>query len=147
MKKVGCFMNILVIDSQGGGIGREVVKAIKQSLPDVMVTAVGTNGVATSAMLRAGANQAATGENAIVVCSKTADYIIGPVGIVIADAMLGEITPQMALAIGQSEAKRILIPVNHCNNIIVGVPDLTIGKLVASVVAELSEDVLRATER
>lgn len=135
-------MNVLVIDSQGGGIGKEVVKAIKQSLPEVKIIAVGTNGVATSAMLRAGADQAATGENAIVVCCKKADYIVGPIGIVIADAMLGEITPEMALAVGQSGAKKILIPVNHCENIVVGVPDLSMGKLVAGVVEELAADIV-----
>lgn len=130
-------MKILVIDSQGGGIGREVVKAIKQSFPEFMITALGTNGVATSSMLKAGADQAATGENAIVVCCRQADFIIGPMGIVVADALLGEITPKMALSIGQSPAKRILIPVNHCDNIVVGVPDLTLNKLVAGVVDEI----------
>lgn len=133
-------MNVLVIDSQGGGIGKEVVRAIKQSLPEVTITAVGTNGVATSAMLKAGADHAATGENAVIVCCKKADYIIGPIGVVIADSMLGEVTPNMALAIGQSPARRILIPVNHCDNIVVGVPDLTMSKLVNSVVEELIGD-------
>ncbi|MGB4609822.1 MAG: DUF3842 family protein [Saccharofermentanales bacterium] len=134
-------MNVLVIDSQGGGIGKEVVRAIKQSLPEAKITAVGTNGVATSAMLRAGADQAATGENAVIVCCKNADYIVGPIGIVIADSMLGEVTPNMALAIGQSPARRILIPVNHCDNIVVGVPDLTMSKLVNGVVEELIADI------
>lgn len=131
-------MNVLVVDSQGGGIGKEVVKAIKHSLPELEVIAVGTNGVATSTMLKAGADHAATGENAIVVCCKKVDFIVGPIGIVIADAMLGEVTPNMALAIGQSQAKRILIPVNHCENIVVGVPDLSISKLVSGVVEELT---------
>ncbi|NLJ94204.1 MAG: DUF3842 family protein [Clostridiaceae bacterium] len=128
---------ILVVDSQGGGIGRAVIRSLKQHFPEIEIVAVGTNGVATSAMLKAGADQAATGENAVVVTAKKADVIIGPIGIVIADSLLGEITPKMALAIGQSNAKRILIPVNHCDNIIVGVPDLTLGKLVDNVILEL----------
>ena len=95
-------MNVLIIDAQGGGIGRQLVAAMKKRFPKQMITAVGTNSAAASAMLKAGADQAATGENAVVVCSRNADLIIGPVGIVIADALLGEITPAMAVAVGQS---------------------------------------------
>ena len=91
-------------------------------------------------MLKAGANEAATGENAVVVCCRKADVIIGPVGIVIADALLGEITPAMSAAIGQSNAKKLLIPVNHCNNIVVGVADLSMQKLVDAVVQELGRN-------
>lgn len=130
-------MNILVIDAQGGGLGRQTVSAIKQSFPRYEVTAVGTNSAATTAMLKAGADHAATGENAVIVGCRRADVIVGPIGIVIADALYGEITPNMALAVGQSRAKRILIPVNHCDNIIAGVPDLTLSRLVDSVVEEL----------
>ena len=130
-------MNIRVIDAQGGGIGRQVISAIKGAYPHETVIAVGANSAATSAMLKAGADQAATGENAVVVCSRSADVIIGPVGIVIADALLGEITPRMAVAVGQSPAKRVLIPVNHCDNIIIGVPDLTISNLIQGVLEEL----------
>lgn len=130
-------MNLLVIDAQGGGIGRQIVSAVKKNFPEQSVTAAGTNSTATSAMLKAGADNAATGENAIIVCCRNADFIIGPVGIVIADSLLGEITPQMAAAIGQSNARRILVPVNHCNNYIVGVPDLTLAKLIEGVVKEL----------
>lgn len=132
-------MNILVIDAQGGGIGRQVITAIKKNFPKQAVTAVGTNAVATSAMLKAGADEAATGENAVAVCCRKADLIIGPVGIVIADSLLGEITPAMAVAVGQSKAKRILIPVNHCDNYIVGVSDLTMAKLIDCVVEELKD--------
>lgn len=127
-------MNILVVDAQGGGIGRQLVAAIKQNIPGAAVTAVGTNSAATSAMLKAGADRAATGENAVVVGARSADIIAGPVGIVIADSLLGEITPAMAAAIGQSRAKRILIPVNHCDNIIAGVPDLSVAALVQNAV-------------
>lgn len=130
-------MNILVIDAQGGGIGRQLISAIKDSIPSVTITAVGTNTVATTAMLKAGADNAATGENAVVVNSRKADVIIGPIGIVIADAMFGETTPCMANAVAQSNAKRILIPVNHCDNIVVGVSDLNVGKLIQAVIQEL----------
>ena len=137
-------MNILVMDAQGGGIGKQVVTAVRTRFPDVTITAVGTNAAAPTAMLRAGADEGATGENAAVVCCRRADVIIGPVGIVIADAMLGEVTPRMAVAVGQSAAKRILIPVNHCANFIAGVADLSVGRLVDSVVKELEKTVCRA---
>ena len=135
-------MNILVIDAQGGGIGKQIVSALKGRFDGVSVTAVGTNSVATTAMHRAGADRAATGENAVLVNTRHADVIIGPVGIVIADALWGEITPAMATAICQSPAKRLLIPVNQCDNIIVGVPDLSLGKLLASVMDQV-EVILR----
>lgn len=137
-------MNILVMDAQGGGIGKQVVTAVRTRFPDVTIIAVGTNAAATTAMLRAGADEGATGENAAVVCCRRADVIIGPVGIVIADAMLGEVTPRMAVAVGQSAAKRILIPVNHCANFIAGVADLSVGRLVDSVVTELEKTVCSA---
>ena len=91
-------MNILVIDAQGGGIGKQIVSALKKRYPEQYITAVGTNSLATSAMLKAGADVAATGENPVIVCSRKADVIVGPVGIVIADALLGEITAAMATA-------------------------------------------------
>ena len=130
-------MNILVIDAQGGGIGKQIVSALKKRYPEQYITAVGTNSLATSSMLKAGADAAATGENPVIVCSRRADVIIGPVGIVIADALLGEITAAMAAAVGQSPAKRILVPVNHCDNYIVGVTDLSMAKLIEGVVAEV----------
>ena len=137
-------MNILVMDAQGGGIGKQVVTAVRKRFPDVTITVVGTNAAATTAMLRAGADEGATGENAAVVCCRRADVIIGPVGIVIADALLGEVTPRMAVAVGQSAAKRILIPVNHCANFIAGVADLSVGRLVDSVVAEIEKTIRSA---
>ena len=100
-------MKILVIDAQGGGIGKQVVAAVKKQLPELTITAVGTNSIATAAMLKAGADHAATGENAVVVGCKKANVIIGPIGIVIADAMFGEVTPAMATAVGQSSAKSV----------------------------------------
>ena len=130
-------MNILVIDAQGGGIGKQVVAAVKKRLPELAITAIGTNSLATSSMLKAGADNAATGENAVVVGCRTADIIVGPIGIAIADSLLGEITPKMATAVGQSNAKRILIQINHCNNIIVGVEDLNTSKLIEAVITEI----------
>lgn len=132
-------MEILVIDAQGGGIGSQLVSAIKKAAPDLRVTAVGTNSLATSAMLKAGADCGATGENAVTVGCRNADIIVGPVGIVIADAMLGEVTPAMALAVGQSDAKKLLIPINHCSNIIVGVADLNIRGLIREAVERIKD--------
>ncbi|MCI8390155.1 MAG: DUF3842 family protein [Roseburia sp.] len=132
-------MNILIIDAQGGGIGKQLVASVRKNLPDADITAVGTNTVATTAMLKAGADRGATGENAVVVNCRRADVIIGPIGIVIADALLGEITPLMAAAVAQSPAKRLFIPVNHCDNIVVGVEDLNLGRLVKGVIEELQK--------
>ncbi len=114
-------MEILVIDGQGGGLGRQLVAAVKKAVPQAVVTAIGTNSAATSAMLKAGADRAATGENAVVVGCRRADVILGPIGIVMADALLGEITPAMAQAVAQSDARRILIPANRCDTLVVGV--------------------------
>lgn len=130
-------MKLLIIDAQGGGMGKQLVSAIKKEFPLAEITAVGTNSLATSNMLKAGADHAATGENAVVVGCRRAEVIIGPVGIVIADSMYGEITPRMAEAVGQSEAKKFLLPMSHCNNTIVGVGNTSIGFLMASVIEEL----------
>ena len=130
-------MEILVIDGQGGGLGRQLVAAVQQALPDARITAVGTNSQATAAMRKAGAHRTATGENAVVVACRKADVIVGPIGMVIADALLGEITPAMATAVCQSSATRVLIPVNHCENYIVGVPDQPISALVAAAVQKV----------
>ena len=135
-------MELLIIDAQGGGIGKQLAASVKKAMPRLLVTAVGANSAATAAMLRAGADRGATGENAVVAGCRRADVIAGPLGIVIADALLGEITPAMALAVGQSRAKRILIPVNHCENIVVGVEDLNMGRLISEAV----ERILRCAE-
>ena len=134
-------LNILVIDAQGGGVGKQLVSAIKKRFPESEVTAVGTNSAATAAMMKAGADHAATGENAVVVACRRADIIAGAVGIVIADALWGEITPKMAVAVAQSPAKRILIPFNHCDNIIAGVSDLSVGRLIQCAIDEISKAV------
>ena len=123
-------MEILVIDGQGGNVGRQLVKGITERFSGVTVTAVGTNSAATQNMLKAGASRGATGENAVKVCAREADVIVGPIGIAIPDSMLGEVTPAMANAVGQANVKRILIPINNCNNYVVGVSDTTITKLI-----------------
>ena len=131
-------MKVLIIDGQGGGLGRQLVTAIKERAGQAEVLAVGTNSTATGAMLRAGADQAATGENAVLAACRRADVIVGPIGIVIADSMLGEITPAMAAAVGQSRAKRILLPVSQCDNIIVGTANLSMAEKVREAADFLS---------
>ena len=125
-------MKILIVDGQGGGIGRQLVEALKRE-GERDITCVGTNAIATSAMLRAGATRAATGENAAIVACREAEVIVGPIGIVVADALLGEVTPRMAAAVGQSLARKVLIPVNQCGNFVVGVPS---GATTAQLVAQ-----------
>ena len=130
---------VLVIDGQGGGLGRQLVSALAAACPEAELTAVGTNSLAANAMLKAGASRAATGENAVVVNCRHADVIVGPIGIVIADALLGEITPAMAAAVCQSGARRVLVPINHCENYVVGVPDQPVSQLVAAAARKVKE--------
>lgn len=132
-------MNILVIDGQGGQLGGQIIKSLKGNFSEIDITAIGTNAVAAAAMLKAGASCAATGENPVIVACRKVDIIIGPIGIVIADAMCGEVTPQMAVAVGQADATRILLPVNKCNNLIAGVPDLSVSTLIDDVIARVKE--------
>ena len=132
-------MNVLVIDGQGGGLGKQLVAALSTQCPVARLSAVGTNSLAANAMRKAGAPRAATGENAVVVNCRSADIIVGPIGIVIADALLGEITPAMAAAICQADAKRVLIPVNHCENFVVGVPEGPVSQLVQTAAQKVKE--------
>ena len=125
-------MMILVVDGQGGGLGRLLVRELKGAFPQAEIAAVGTNSTAANAMMKAGADFAATGENAVVVNCRHADIIVGAVGIVIADSMWGEITPRMAQAVGQSDARRVLIPINLCSNL--GVAEMSMSKLVQAAV-------------
>ena len=120
-------MKILVIDGQGGGIGRALVERIRGEWPGLPLIALGTNVMATSAMLKAGANQGATGENAICHQAKGADVILGPIGIITANAMLGELSPKMAVSIGESGALKILIPVGKCQTRVAGASDVTLS--------------------
>lgn len=128
---------VVVIDGQGGRLGRMVVERIRAASLSCEVLAVGTNGVATANMLKAGADAGATGENPVIVACRSADVILGPVGILSADALLGEITPAMAAAIGQSRATKLLLPVNMCATRVVGVRPLSFSELVAAAVEEL----------
>lgn len=130
-------MNILIMDGQGGQLGAQLVKEIVSRYDGVQITAVGTNATATATMLKAGAKQAATGENPVLVACRKADVIIGPIGIVIADAMYGEITPKMA--VGQADATRILIPMNRCENVVVGVEDVTMAAMVEGALKKLEQ--------
>ena len=133
-------MRIVVIDGQGGGLGADLVARLKARLGStVQVWAVGANALATSAMLKGGASQGATGENALLVACRRADVILGPLGIVIADALMGEISPAMAVAVGQARARRILIPLNQCDNLVAGVAELPVARLLESAVGELGK--------
>ena len=126
-------MKILVIDGQGGKMGAALTDQIKKNMPDAEVVAVGTNSLATSA----GADAAATGENPVVVNCTWADVIVGPIGIILANALWGEITPKMAAAVSECVAKKILIPVNRCSVSVVGVQDKTLSEYVRDAVAML----------
>ena len=132
-------MEILIIDGQGGQLGAKLVKEISAEFPSADLMAIGTNAIATSAMLKAGAKRAATGENPAIVAARRAKIIIGPLGIVIADSLLGEITEKMALAVSRADAVRILIPMNKCDNIVAGVADTSISALAADAIAKLRE--------
>ena len=115
-------MNILVIDGQGGRLGRKLLESIRKTCPDASITAVGTNSLATEYMMNSNcANQLATGENAVIVACRTAQIIVGPFGIATTDAMMGEISPAMANAVASSAAYRVLIPMNLCNTYVAGV--------------------------
>lgn len=130
---------ILLIDGQGGKLGKQLADSILERFPEAVLVAVGTNSIATATMMKSGVKQAATGENAVVVGCRTADVIIGPIGIVIADAMLGEITPQMALAVGQSQATKILLPINRCSNLVAGVGSLSVNEMIADALNKMQD--------
>lgn len=131
-------MRVTVIDGQGGGLGRQLVARLKAREIDCELHAAGTNSVATAAMRRAGADTSATGENAVIFAARRSDVLMGPIGVVIADAMLGEITPTMALAIGQSEARRVLVPVNQGGTWVAGVGEQALAKLIEAAVDEVA---------
>ena len=135
-------MNITVIDGQGGALGARVVKEILAEFDNIDLSVVGTNALATAAMLKAGAKNGATGENPVVVACRKTDVIIGPVGIVIADSLMGEVTEKMSLAIARADAVRILIPMNRCDNLVAGISSPNTGELIADVIAKLRSLIL-----
>ena len=99
---------------------------------------MGTNAIATAAMLKAGAAQGATGENPVLVACRTADIIVGPIGILSADSLLGEISPAIAVAVGQSQAKKLLLPVNQCGNLVAGTQNLSLSRVMDEAVELLT---------
>ncbi len=141
--------NVLIVDGQGGRIGRAIAERLAERLdperPAFTLTAAGSNAMATANMLKGAASmKGATGENAVIVCARRADVIVGPIGIIIADAMLGEITPAMATALSSADAVRVLIPMNRtqCENYVVGVRDNSLTALLD----EAADTVVRLTE-
>ena len=134
-------MKIVVIDGQGGRMGAllcEKIKKTSQNFPSgTELVAIGTNSAATAAMLKAGADCGATGENPVLVACRDADFIIGPLGIIAADSLLGEVTPAMAVAVGSSPAQKPLLPVNRCNHYVIGVQDYSMARLTDEAVEEL----------
>ncbi|NQT55598.1 MAG: DUF3842 family protein [Desulfobacteraceae bacterium] len=135
----------MVIDGQGGGIGATVIKGLRESMGnDLSILALGTNSIATSRMMKAGANRGATGENAIVRTSQTVDVIIGPLAILMANSMMGEVTPQTASAVSSSDAKKILIPLTQEKVTIVGISEEPLPHLVdrvVKIIVEMKKDV------
>ncbi len=127
-------MKVVVIDGQSGRMGQLLIERARAASLPCEILAVGTNSLATAAMLKAGASAGATGENAVLVACRTADIIAGPIGILSADSLMGEISPAMAVAVGQSNAKKVLLPVNQCSNIVVGTQKLTLSKLMDEAV-------------
>lgn len=127
-------MEIVVIDGQGGGIGKSVIAAIKAKNPDVFIIAVGTNSMASANMKKGGADVIATGENAVIYNAQNADVVIAPIGMAFANSMYGEVSPAMAQAIGLSNAQKYLIPVSKCSAHVVGTVQKTIPQYIEEVI-------------
>ena len=130
-------MKVVVIDGQSGRIGQLFIEKVVKAKLSCELISIGTNAIATASMLKAGASMGATGENPVIVACRTADIIVGPIGILAADAMLGEITPTMAAAVGQSRATKLLLPVNLCNNIVVGTQSMPLSAILDEAVETL----------
>ena len=132
-------MKLVIIDGQNGRMGALLTERVKAAGLPLETLAVGTNAIATAAMMKAGADRGATGENPVLVACRDADIIAGPIGILMADALMGEISPAMAVAVGQARARRILIPLNQCDNLVAGVAELPVARLLESAVGELGK--------
>ena len=132
-------MKLVVIDGQSGRTGALLVERVRAAGLPLELLAVGTNAIATAAMMKAGAQRGATGENPVLVACRDADIIAGTIGILMADALMGEISPAMAVAVGQARARRILIPLNQCDNLVAGVAELPVARLLESAVGELGK--------
>lgn len=133
-------MKLMIMDGQGGGIGGAIIKSLKDAIAaDLTILALGTNSVATARMMKAGANRGATGENAIVRTSHMVDVIIGPMAVIMADAMMGEVTPAMAAAVASSPALKVLIPLNQENVRLVGATGEPLPHLAKEVVRLVKE--------
>lgn len=132
-------MKIMVMDGQGGGVGRSLIEEIRSRYPEAELIAVGTNATATSNMMKGGTSEGATGENAVVYNSARVDAILGPIGIVMANAMLGEITPLMAEAVASSDAPVLLIPMSRCNAQVMGVENRKLADNIREAVERLGE--------
>ena len=124
---------VVVIDGQGGKLGRLIIEQLKVAA-DIEVTAIGTNSIATATMLKAGANCGATGENPVIVNCRDADIIVGPIGIIVTDALHGEVTAAMAMAVGSSSAEKVLLPVNRCQIAVMGITPMPAAELVGLAV-------------
>ncbi len=136
-------MRIAVVDGQGGGIGRAIVERIRKEFPGITITALGTNATATGQMLRAGADEGATGENAIVHNMQHVDVVMGVIGILNANSMMGELSPAMAVAIGGSHTYKILLPINRCHIHVVSVKDIPLSVHLDNAVEALREYIAR----
>ncbi len=136
-------MKIVIVDGQGGRLGKLLVEGVKARLPQAEVYGLGTNALAASTMLKAGADHAASGENPVVRGVADADAVLGPIGIVVAHAILGEVTPAMAEAVGGCRARKFLVPVNSCGVSVAGVRDQPLPAYVSQAV----EDMVRELER
>ena len=144
-------MKIIVIDGQGGRMGAllcEKIRKNKEKLPSgTELIAIGTNSAATAAMLKAGADCGATGENPVLVACRDADFINGPLGIMAADSLLGEVSPAMAVAVGSSPAQKILLPVNRCNHLIIGCKNCSLTEYISMVCEEVGKEVAKYENR
>ena len=132
-------MEIVVIDGQGGGIGKNIIQVLKEKHPEYTIIGVGTNSMATTQLKKGGADIIATGENAVVYNVKHASIVVGPIGVAFANSMYGEITPAMAKAIGESEARKYFIPVSKCSAQVVGVASKSISEYIDDLVVMIEK--------